>query len=152
MSRFVIVYLTMSGNTKKIADAIAAGAISHDLATEVVNFQDAAPKLLHKAEAIGIGSPTYMHTMHAGMKKFLDGIDTLEGKAGIAFGSYGWSGEAPLHIAEKMRRLGADVLDPVLRVQYAPDEKEIAACRLLGRDVALRLKKSRIRDYQPLPR
>ena len=143
MSRFVIVYLTMSGNTKRIADAIAEGAKSQDLKTAVVNFQEATPKLLRNAEAVGIGSPTYEHTMHAGMKKFLDGIDTLEGKTGVAFGSYGWSGEAPLHIAEKMRDLGVNIIDPVMRVRYTPDEKEIESCRLLGSDVAVKIKKSR---------
>ena len=151
MSRFVIVYLTMSGNTKKIAEAIAEGAKSHEVKTAVVSFQDATPKLLHNAEAIAIGSPTYLHTMHAGMKKFLEGVGTLEGKIGVAFGSYGWSGEAPLHIAEKMRGLGVNIVDPVLRIQYAPDEKEIEACRLLGSDVAVKIKKLRKKQCPSFP-
>jgi len=140
MSRFVIIYLTLSGNTKKIAEAIAEGAMSHEMSTTVINFQDATPELLSEADVIGIGSPTYMHTMHAQMKKFLDGLPSMKGKKGVAFGSYGWSGEAPWHIAYKMRRIGIHVLDPVVRVQYGPDEKEIESCKLLGKDVAINQK------------
>jgi flavodoxin I len=143
MSRFVIVYLTLSGNTKKIAEAIAEGAMSQDMSTNVVNFQDTTPEMLQEAEAIGIGSPTYMHTMHGQMKKFMNELRTMPGKKGVAFGSYGWSGEAPWHIAHQMRKLGINVLDPVVRVQYEPNEKDIEACKLLGKDVAIRLKNIR---------
>jgi flavodoxin I len=147
MSRFVIIYLTLSGNTKKIAEAIAEGAMSQELSTTVVNFQDTTPKLLCEAEVVGIGSPTYMHTMHGQMKKFMDGLHSMNGKKGVAFGSYGWSGEAPRHIANKMRDLGIHVLDPVVRIQYEPDEKEIEACKLLGKDVAIRLKNIERQEY-----
>ncbi len=140
MSRFVIIYLTLSGNTKKIAEAIAEGAMSQELSTTVVNFQDTTPKLLREAEVVGIGCPTYMHTMHVKMKTFMDRLHSMPGKKGVAFGSYGWSGEAPWHIANKMRELGINVLDPVVRVQYEPNEKELESCKLLGKDVAMRLK------------
>ena len=106
-----------------------------------MNFQDTTPELLRAADVIGIGSPTYMHTMHVQMKKFLDRLHSMHGKKGVAFGSYGWSGEAPWHIANKMRELGIDVLDPVVRVQYEPDEKETESCKLLGKDVAMTSKK-----------
>jgi flavodoxin I len=140
MYRFVIIYLSLSGNTKKIAEAIAEGAESEDISTAVVNFQDATPKLLREAEVIGIGCPTYMQTMHVQMIQFMDKLHSMQAKKGVAFGSYGWSGEAPWHIAKKMRKLGIKVLDPVIRVHYGPDEKELESCKLLGKDVAMKLK------------
>jgi hypothetical protein len=42
-----------------------------------------------------------------------------------------------------MRKIGFDVLDPVMRVQYDPDEKDIGACMLLGKGLALKLKNAR---------
>ena len=147
MSRFVIIYLTLSGNTKRIAEAIAEGAEFHEMSTSVVNFQDATPELLREAHVIGIGSPTYMHTMHVQMKRFLDGLQPMHGKKGVAFGSYGWSGEAPWHIANKMRTLGIDVIDPVVRVKYEPDEKELESCKLLGKDVAMNLKNPKRQQF-----
>jgi flavorubredoxin len=79
------------------------------------------------------------------IEKLLDNLDRGKcgGKIGIAFGSYGWSGEAPLIIAKRMRKIGFDVLDPVMRVQYDPDEKDIGACMLLGKGLALKLKNAR---------
>ncbi|MCX9088381.1 MAG: hypothetical protein OIN90_12565, partial [Candidatus Methanoperedens sp.] len=44
-------------------------------------------------------------------------------------------------IAEKMRELGMKVLDPVLRVQYQPGEKDLDECKRLGKDIAVKVKK-----------
>jgi flavorubredoxin len=46
-------------------------------------------------------------------------------------------------IAKRMRELGFQVLDPVMRVQYRPTDKDIEACELLGKGIALKLKRSR---------
>lgn len=56
------------------------------------------------------------------MEKFIDNLSraNVRGKTGAAFESYGWSGEAPGMIAEKLREIGMKVIDPVLRVQYKP--------------------------------
>jgi flavorubredoxin len=71
------------------------------------------------------------------MEKFIN--ETLaatnpKGKIGAAFGSYGWSGEAPIMIAEKMREMGMIVLDPVLRIMHTPTEKDILEYNQLGRN------------------
>ena len=39
-------------------------------------------------------------------------------------------------IAEKMREIGMKVIDPVLRVQYTPEEKDLEECKRLGKDLA----------------
>ncbi|WP_245526241.1 flavodoxin domain-containing protein [Methanohalophilus mahii] len=64
----------------------------------------------------------------------------VEGKIGAALGSYGWSGEAPVHIANKLRKAGMEVIDPVLRIQYAPNEKDLLECNRLGKDLAGKMK------------
>jgi flavorubredoxin len=63
-----------------------------------------------------------------------------KGKIGAAFGSYGWSGEAPIMIAEKMREIGMDVVDPVLRILHNPTYKDLQECKRLGVDIAEKLK------------
>lgn len=97
------------------------------------------------ADAIAIGSSTFYYKMLPPMEKFLDNLAKTEvkGKIGAAFGSYGWSGEAPVMIAEKMREMGMKVIDPVLRVQYAPTEKDLEECRRLGKDIANKIKKEK---------
>ncbi len=44
-------------------------------------------------------------------------------------------------IAEKMRNLGMEVIDPVLRIQYQPVEKDLDECKRLGKDIAVKMKK-----------
>jgi len=43
-------------------------------------------------------------------------------------------------IAEQMRKLGMNVIDPVLRIQYAPTEKDLEECKRLGKDLANKVK------------
>lgn len=144
MSKIVVVYLSTSGNTKAMADAIVEGARSRNVDAVAVNFHEAKIEDLKTADAIAVGSSTFYYKMLPPMEKFIDSLEKADakGKHGAAFGSYGWSGEAPGLIAEKMREIGMKVLDPVLRVQYAPLEKDIEECKRLGKDLANKVKKA----------
>lgn len=143
MTKVIIVYLSTSGNTKQMADAIAEGATSRNVAAMTMNFHEARVEELKAADAIVIGSSTFYYKMLPPMEKFLESLEKINvsDKLGAAFGSYGWSGEAPIMIAEKMRSLGIEVIDPVLRIQYQPTEKDLDECKRLGKDIALKLKK-----------
>jgi flavodoxin I len=140
----IVVYLSTSGNTKAMAEAIAKGIESRNVDVKAVSFYDVKPEELNEAEAIAIGSSTFDHKMLLPpMEKFMN--ETLvsvnmKGKIGAAFGSYGWSGEAPILIAEKMREMGMAVVDPVLRILHKPTDKDLKECKRLGVDIAEKLK------------
>ncbi len=142
MADILLVYATKSGNTRLVAEAIADGARSMDLEAIVADLRDIKSEDVLGADVVAIGSPTYEQRMLPLIEKLIDSLDSnkCRGKPGIAFGSYGWSGEAPIFIAKRMRELGFDVLDPVMRVQYRPNDKDIEACERLGKDIALKLK------------
>lgn len=142
MPKLIVVYLSTSGNTKAMADAIAEGARSRNIEANAMNFHDAKIEDLKSADAIALGSSTFHYKMLPPMEKFIDSIAkaNVKAKVGAAFGSYGWSGEAPVLIAEQMRKIGLNVIDPVLRVQYAPAEKDIEECKRLGKDLANKIK------------
>ncbi len=144
MPKVVVVYLSTSGNTKAMADAIVEGAISRNVDAISMNFHEANIEDLKSADAIALGSSTFHYKMLPPMEKFIESLSKLnaKGKVGAAFGSYGWSGEAPVMIAEKMRALGMKVIDPVLRIQYAPAEKDLEECKRLGKDLANKVKKA----------
>jgi flavodoxin I len=144
MPKIVVVYLSTSGNTKKMADAIVEGAQSRNVDAVTMNFHEAKIEELKSADAIALGSSTFHYKMLPPMEKFIESLSKLnaKGKIGAAFGSYGWSGEAPGMIAEKMRELGMKVIDPVLRVQYTPEEKDLEECKRLGKDLANKVKKT----------
>ena len=139
----IVVYLSTSGNTKSMAEAIADGIESKNIDVKAVSFYDVKPEDLKDAEAIAVGSPTFDYKMLPPMVKFIN--ETLassdpKGKIGAAFGSYGWSGEAPIMIAEKMRGMGMNVIDPVLRILHKPTDKDIQECKRLGIDIAEKLR------------
>lgn len=139
----IVIYLSTSGNTKAMAEAIANGIESKNIDVKAVSFYDVKPEELNEAEAIAVGSSTFYYKMLPPMEKFIN--ETLaatnpQGKIGVAFGSYGWSGEAPIIIAEKMREMGMTVMDPVLRILHTPTEKDLQECKRLGIDIAEKLK------------
>jgi flavorubredoxin len=66
----------------------------------------------------------------------------LKGKVAAAFGSYGWSGEAPKNLLEILKnRFEMDVVEQPLTAKYAPDQKTLDACKELGKTVSEKLKK-----------
>ena len=78
------------------------------------------------------------------MKNLLEGVSKeeidLKVKVGAAFGSYGWSGEAPNMLLEIMKnRFEMDVVEPALRIKYNPDKKGLEECRKLGKAVAKKI-------------
>jgi flavodoxin I len=144
MAKIVVVYLSTSGNTKAMADAIAEGIMSRNVSVSTMNFHEARIEEIKAADAIAIGSSTFYYKMLPPMEKFIDSLEkaNVTGKVGAAFGSYGWSGEAPINIADKMRKLGMEVIDPVLRIQYQPTDKDLEECKRLGKDLAGKVKKT----------
>jgi flavodoxin I len=146
MLNLLIVYYSQTRNTEKMARAVEEGAKSVvGVNVELKYF--ARPADLAEADAIILGMPTYYHDMSRDMKNLLEGaakeeID-LKGKVGAAFGSYGWSGEAPNMLVEIMKnRFGMDVIEPPLRIKYNPDEKGLEECRKLGKTVAEKIVKT----------
>ena len=92
-------------------------------------------------DAILIGAPTYHHNIPIDMKKLFEeaaekDID-LKGKVGAAFGSYGWSGEAPKFLLEIIKnKFEMQVVEAPLLAKYVPDENMLGKCRDLGKRVS----------------
>ena len=145
MPKVLIVYYSHTGNTEKMARAVAEGAKTvTDVEAEVK--RDETPFRLGSYDAILIGAPTYQHNMTSNIKNFLEKVAfhnvNLKGRIGAAFGSYGWSGEAPGFALEVMEnKFGMNVLKPPLLIEYAPDDRGLETCRELGKKVAKRVSK-----------
>jgi len=144
--KVLIIYYSQTGNTEKMARAIEEGAKSVvGIAVEVKYF--VKPEELAEADAVILGMPTYYHDIGMDMKNLLEGTSkqeiNLKGKVGAAFGSYGWSGEAPNLLLEIMtNRFGMDIVEPALRIKYNPDQKGLDECRQLGKTVAEKILKT----------
>ena len=146
MLKLLIIYYSQTGNTEKMARAVEEGAKSVvGINVEVKYF--ARPEELAEADAIILGMPTYYHEIGIDMKNLLEGVSKeeidLKGKVGAAFGSYGWSGEAPNMLVEIMKhKFGMDVIEPPIRLKYNPDEEGLEECRKLGKIVAEKIVKT----------
>jgi flavorubredoxin len=146
MPNVLVLYYSRTGNTGKMANAVAEGAKSvSGIGVELSHHVD--PETLANYDAIIIGAPTYHHDMTLDMKMLFEEAAVknvnLKGKTGAAFGSYGWSGEAPKLILEILKNKFEMIVDePPLLSRYAPDQAMLDKCRELGKRVAERLKPS----------
>ncbi len=145
MKKFLVLYYSRSGNTEKMAKAIAEGAQSDGVQVEVTYHIDSQDLLAY--DAIAVGVPTYHHDMPVDFKNLFDeaaakGL-SLKGKIAAVFGSYGWSGEAPKLLTETLKnRFEMQVIEPPLIAKYAPDANALAACKELGKKVSETLMKT----------
>jgi flavorubredoxin len=140
MPKILILYYSQSGNTQKMAEAIAEGAKNVGTSEVELNYHVEAEELAN-FDAVLIGAPTYHHDMPMEMKKLLEEAAVkdinLKGKVCTAFGSYGWSGEAPKFLLEIMKnKFEMLVVVPPLLAKYVPDENMLDKCRGLGKRIS----------------
>jgi flavodoxin I len=140
MSKILVLYYSRSGNTEKMAKAVAEGAKNAGNPDVELNYYVEAEKLA-SFDAVLMGAPTYHHDMPMDMKKLFEEASekdlNLKGKVGAAFGSYGWSGEAPKFLLEIMKnKFEMQVIEPPLLAKFVPDEKMLDMCRDLGKRVS----------------
>jgi len=138
MPKVLILYDTRTGNTGRMAHAVAEGARSVGGVEVALKKVGGSLEELAAADGIILGSPTHNTRPSQAMRRLLSNLGTipLGGKVGAAFGSYGWSGEAPRIIARALRDRGLRVVGEAVRVRKTPNANDLARCRDLGRAVA----------------
>ncbi len=121
MAKALIVYATRIGGTKAIAELIGGSLTKSEIEVKIMDAKDVkSASDLEGYDAYLFGSATYHGEMMPTMKQmlFIAERAKLSGKAGGAFGSYGWSGEAPQRIHDTMKNLyRMNMIDSALRVQ-----------------------------------
>ncbi len=127
MAKAIVVYATRSGNTKAMAESIAAGLRETGIDATIIDADAATGESgIAGYDIYLFGSATQHGEMLHPMKKLLLIAErsNLQGKTGGAFGSYGWSGEAPEKIQEAMEyRCGMKMPENALRIK-APGSTE----------------------------
>lgn len=138
MAKLVIIYGTGFGNTGIMAKAIEEGAKSAGIEVLLKKVEEAKPEDVEKADAIAIGLATYKGAGMPTVIKYVESLGKLElkNRVGTAFGSYGWSGEGPIAIANKLKGYGLNVIEPPLRIKRIPEAEGIEECRKLGKKIA----------------
>ncbi|PIP35331.1 MAG: MBL fold metallo-hydrolase [Desulfobacterales bacterium CG07_land_8_20_14_0_80_52_14] len=142
----LVIYDTMWHSTEKMAEAIADGLISEGIDTTVMHLRkwhrsDIMTEVLD-AGALIVGSPTLNNGLFPTVADFLTYMKGLKPKNKIAgaFGSYGWSGESVKFIQQELESMKFDVMEPGIRIQYAPDPEGIKSCTEFGKQIGQKLK------------
>jgi flavodoxin I len=123
-----------------MAEAVAKGAKETDKAEVELSYHINANDL-PQFDAILLGAPTYHHDMPIDMKKLFEEAAVkdikLKGKIGAAFGSYGWSGEAPKLLLEIMKnKFEMQINEAPFLARYTPDKTMLYKCRDLGKRIS----------------
>lgn len=139
-NQITLIYDTMWGSTRLMADAIARGIQQSDATVTVklmnsfVNNKNDVITEVFRSKMILLGSPTinnvYLYSI-GGLLVMMRGM-LFSGKSAAAFGSYGWSGEAVRQISDGLLDAGFRLLNEGLRINWVPDETGIARCIAYG--------------------
>jgi flavorubredoxin len=139
LARLIVVYESLTGNTRRMAEAVAQGAREvPEVEVVLANVGQASEAQLTEADGLILGAPTRNTQIPPGMSQFLDRMKhvPVRGKLGAVFGSYGWSGEAVGLLRSALVAQGVRVPGAGIRVKRMPDPAALEECRELGRSVA----------------
>lgn len=143
-AKVLVVYDTMWSSTEKLAIAIMEGAMGQDVEVKLFNVRASNVTVLATevldAAAIAFGSPTLNTTLMPQMAAVLTYLKGLKpsGKAGFAFGSYGWAKGGAKDVEEYLKAMKFEILREPLQVQYVPTPEVLDECRAAGELLAQR--------------
>ncbi|PRX34823.1 flavorubredoxin [Orenia metallireducens] len=141
----LILYSTMTGNTRTIAKELREGLEEKGIITKVINVKKNADvnqikEEIENSDLILFGSSTRYADIVGGIEEVLKELAEMDlsDKFGVAFGSYGWSGEAIEVINDYLEDSNIKVIDSSLiikstgiddlkfpiRVKFSPGEIE----------------------------
>lgn len=137
--KMLIIYWTMTGNTRIMADCLAEGAKQAGLSPQILPIAEAAPAQAAEADLLALGCPA-MGAEELEQEEFAPFwrslLPYITGKKLLLFGSYGWGGGAWLQKwREEAAAAGAQVYD-TLAAEGRPDEASMELCEQLGQSFA----------------
>jgi flavodoxin len=152
MVRVIVVYDTKYGNTKLVAEKIAAGTGEGEgIETAISDVEETDPKDAVDYDAIVIGSPTHFGGPARGINKFIDKLGKLDLKANWVAVFETYLGDDFEKSVKKMeQRLSAKVprlklITPGLSIRVDDmkgpvTEGELRKCVEFGKKIATQLK------------
>lgn len=140
MSKIIVVFASMTGNTEEMADAIAEGLKEAGIEPVVKNVIDTNAEEITHYDGIILGSYTWGDgDLADDFLDFYDEMDDiqLDGKKAAVFGScdssYSEYGAAVDTLITKLKELGAEVTLEGLKIELSPSNDDKALCRQFGK-------------------
>ncbi len=142
--KVVVLYDTMWESTEQMARAVYEGAVRPGVTVHLIHIRRSnltrIATEVFDAAAVAFGSATlngWMMPMAGAVLASLQGLKPGK-KAGIAFGSYGWSRGGPEAIHECLEGWKWDMIAAPIRAQYRPTPQILDECRAAGAALAER--------------
>ena len=139
MSKVLIVYVTTTGNTGKMADVIADAAKGAGAEVTCKTVGEASVSELAGYDVVAFGSPAMGAEVleEAEMEPFFsEAAGSLSGKKVALFGSYDWGdGEWLRTWEDRCKDAGADVIATV-KAHLEPDDEAVNECKEFGAKLA----------------
>lgn len=140
--KVVVAYCSMWGSTRLMAEAVAAGAEELPVDVKLINVDVTSDTQVvtevMDCAAFAAGSATLnmgiMPRMAATLT-YLRGLKPV-GKAGFAFGSFGWASKGAEEVAGYLQAMQVKPVCEPLSCRFAPDAETLAKCRAAGRALA----------------
>jgi flavorubredoxin len=138
----LVIYDTMWHSTELLAEAFTCGLTDAGVEAQMHHLRrthssDIVTEVLD-AGLLLFGSPTLNNQMFPTMAMFLNYLKGLapKNKAAMAFGSFGWSGQAVGLINQEIEAMKLKLAHEGFKVKYIPDPEEMAAAQALGAKLA----------------
>jgi flavodoxin I len=139
MSKILMVFASMTGNTGEMADAIGEGVREQGMELVTKEVIDANAVELQEYDGILLGAYTWGDgDLPDEFLDFYDNMDglNLSGKKAAVFGScdssYPAYGAAVDILIGKLKELGAEVVQEGLKIELTPTNEEKQLCKTFG--------------------
>jgi ferredoxin/flavodoxin len=107
----LLICFSQTGNTRKIADAMAEAFRELGCLVRMIPLSEAIPEDVAKVDLLGIGTPCFSSQSPTPIKEFLRTLPSLDGQRSFVFAtSSGAPGRVLYDMASLLRRKGAQVL------------------------------------------
>ncbi|MBQ6738955.1 MAG: flavodoxin [Synergistaceae bacterium] len=139
MAKVLVVYVSTTGNTEKMANAIADGAKGAGADVALKTVGESSVSELANYDVIAFGSPAMGAEVleEAEMEPFFsEAIGNLKGKKVAIFGSNDWGDGEWLRVWEERVKDGGAVFVDSLKAHLEPDNDAIEECKKFGAKLA----------------
>ncbi|MFC1483162.1 anaerobic nitric oxide reductase flavorubredoxin [Candidatus Margulisiibacteriota bacterium] len=144
-NQITIIYDSMWGGTKILAENIAKGITTADKKVNVKLFNIASSDKndviteIFKSKAILLGSPTINNGILSAVAGLIEEIKGLKfkNKKAAAFGCYGWSGESVNIMTKALKDAGFDIFNEGIKAFWNPDDDSKKRCLEFGNKIAV---------------
>ena len=163
----IVIYYSMTGNTKRIAEAIHSGMSQLSEKCDITPLNEVDTRELLNYDLIGLGSPVIDYVEAAAVKDFVNNMPSLKGRYGFTFCTHGTRpGNYIARMVRALRKKGLTVtgwndwygscfIPYVPKPYYSdghPDDIDLKEAEDFGRDMVERSRRISTGETRLIPR